>query len=247
MDEGCPLRGITDTRLVSQRRIDIRLDCDGLEAGGVLLIGVKTRDGSSAVEDLRRLRRQHPHLVVFVHLDRTPGCMAHATQLARAGADELFVVENERDEADLGRALVARLRAPPPQRPLKSLAERNIPLWPMRVASHLLRNGYHAISVSRVAGFFGRSVRTLRNDAYRAHLPTPTDVARIGRWLHLLELSRRGINDSSEHARRLGFATATELRQWKWRLRMSADREPRIRELLEEFGVLNNLTNIGAT
>lgn len=195
-----------------------------LARGGILLLGARTADGASSLGALRRLRSKYPELVVYLcdRLDRD--LAAQMVRYARAGLDRFFVLESAGDRAALAECVRVRSLAPPPRAALRALSGAGLATRPQCLTEFALRNGHRGLSIAAVSQWFGVARRTLSWWCQIADLPPPRMLVRCARFLHHEELLSRGIVRASERAARLGFDTATELRQFLWKLRRTANR-----------------------
>jgi len=206
-------------RTLAARPVDILEDTSAFQTGGLLLLGARTSNGAPSLAALRELRRTYPHVLVFVCANRDSHVHGMLARYTVAGLDDLFTIQSPADLADLVRVVSKRVLTPPPVRALQALPGLGLESLPTRVAMHAFRNACGATGMTGVAARFGRSLRTVEAWCQAQGLPSLSDLCRCGRYLHLLELDRRGVRSTAEQAVRLGFGKPGNLRQWVWRLR----------------------------
>lgn len=241
VDRACDLATAPEIRGLRARVVDLREDVAVLDRGGVLLLGSRTTDGAHCELAVRDLRQRNPHVVIFVCAPWDKDVLHRLTTYARAGIDRLFTVEGRSDLATLMQVVSERIAAPPPQHELTVAADQVASGRPLRILRHAFRNGYRHEPLPDVAARFGCAVRTLGLYLDDAELPCPEDLFRCGRYLHDVELQRRGVRRPTERATRLGFETATAMRKWTARFRASVREEPRLAAFASRFSTLEPL------
>ena len=240
-DRGCGFWSEPWFRGLAAERIDVSSSSRVFDGGCVLLVGAAGQGRAASSGAVAELRRRNPLAVVYM-LARAgevePGMLA---QCARSGVDRVFTIGGRGDVADFVGVLSARLQAPLPERELLALADLELSGLTGALVEHALRNAWRDLSLSEIALHFGRSARTLGEQLQEAHLPCLRDLVRCGRYLHVAELRRLGVCSAREQARLAGFGSATEMRQWQWRLRNAIRREPRLHAFAFRFPSLRLL------
>ena len=237
IDRGCDLGSEAGFRRLSPKMIDIRRDHDEarLARGGVLLLGSRTADGRPAFGALSELRHRYPHLVVYVCTRGDDLALGWIVRYTRAGADRFVTVGCERELADLVECVAERIQAPPPALEMCDLQVTMPASRGLRIALHCLRNAHRQQRLPGVAEHFGVALRTLLDYLVQSGLPCASDVCRVGRFLHLVELVRRGVRSPCEQAQRLGFSSATGMRKAKWQLRSTMATDSRTAAFVGRF------------
>lgn len=244
VDAGCQVVSTELRRALRAAHVDVTGDVSPMAArGGILLLGARTADGASSLGALRRLRATRPELVVYL-CDRLDRALAEQlVRYARAGLDRFFALESAEDEAAFAECVRMRSLAPLPEEELRALADLALSGLTGALVEHALRNAWQELSVSEVSSHFGRSPRSIEESLQKANLPSLHDLVRCGRYLHLLELKRAGVNPARERARRAGFGSATDARKWQWLLRDSLRKKPRLREFAVRLPALRSLAD----
>jgi hypothetical protein len=243
LDRGCEIDLEPALPSIPVIRVDVLRDEKRLNGGGVLLLGARTADGDLSLKALRDLRRRNPHLIVFLCTGWERAVTGSLARYTRAGLDRYFPIGSQSDLSDLVQFLSMRVLAPPPEIALRSIATLKIARLPSELMRHAFRNSQCAESMVVVAKRFGHALRTLEGWLHDAMLPGANMLFRCGRFLHLQELDQRGVRDVDERALRLGFDTPTDLRQWRWRLRRSAQLDQRMPSLVRAISLLEPLLN----
>ena len=163
--------------------------------------------------------------------------MALLPKYSRAGADEFVTVGGASDVEDLAEMVIARRQTPPPRKELRQM-EAGEPTWSMDVVRHCVRNSWRHLSPGKVAERFGIAPRTLRDRLADAQLPRPSDLCRMGHFLHAVELMRHGVTAPAEVAQRLGFGSATDMRKRKWQLAKTVEADHRAAAFASQYGSL---------
>ena len=211
--------------------------------GGVFLVRPPRAGEVARLERLQALRRRWPHVVIYAVdvdlVDISTAGPPRAQMRLRQAVDAVLASEAVSRTCDVGSLIATRAAAPPPLRELSALAADDaLGGWGRWVALFALRNAYGALDAHAVAAHARRSLRTLELDVAQAGLPALGDLIRCGRVLHAVELLRRGVGDSSDRARRLGFADSTVMRQYVWRLKQAARGKVRLQAFVDRLPAL---------
>ena len=196
----------------------------------ILVIGSGGTKGMDFAETVSALRRHAPHVIIVV-CARSHTEFDLLPRFARAGIDEFVPLLGAGDISYLVQLISERRQVSPPAQELFELATIGTGGWELSAVLHCLRNAHRPRSVDDVAARLGYSARRFRELLVDAQYPGPRDVLKCGRFLYAAELRERGIVVASELARRLGFATATEMRKQCGQLR----RAVRSRTALQRF------------
>lgn len=235
VDAGCEVVEESALRQLAARRLDALRDAGRLKDGGILLFGARTSDGAPSLAGLRALRRENRHVLAFACVRTDSHVHRDLARYTLAGLDQLFILESPADLSDLVRTVTERALTPPPLRALQTLPELGLERLPMCVVEHAFRNSPGASSLIDVAQRFRRSLRTIEHWCDAAAMPAVSELFRLGRYLHITQLETQFTISATERASRLGFQTATNMRQWIWRLRRSVLANQRLREFVPRF------------
>lgn len=171
------------------------------------------RDGSRSetAAMIRTLKTRFPSLPVLVYCRFTRAGMRVALAAAKAGADDVIV----RGCDDSGEELRTTLDAARASCAVSVLTEELWALIPPKalpLVQYCLLNGAKAPTVAGVAFALGTSRRTLVARAAEAGLPSPRLLIGWGRLIAAGDLLARSNCSVEQVAHRLGFGSASELR-----------------------------------
>jgi len=247
VDQACALAREPGIRALHPVAIDVQdaRRIHLLEPGGLLLLGARTRDVASAVRTLRALRGRCPHVTIILCATWDEVGRVPIHKWTRAGADELVTFGETMDVVEVLRIVAERAKAPPPAEELKLLQATRSSSWVLDAVLHGLRNSCGELHPADLARRFGYSVRAFRDYLSEAKFPTPRDVCRCGRFLHLAELIDLGVQWPPEQAQRLGFADAAEMRKKRWQLGKAVRRDKRLAAFVTGFPRLAALLGMG--
>lgn len=230
VDRGCAAAWPELDRAVeglAHARVDVAAQLTSWNEGScadaiIVIVGSRSADGLPSDELVRELRRILPHVAVYVCARRGERVLDRVKLYARAGADDLIVLDSWVDARNFHEVIAARMEAPPPERELRLFHEA-IPASEGRtIGLYCLRNGHCSTTVTDLAAYFGTSCDTLANRLKVRGLPSPVWMLRWGYELAFRELWRWGICARAEIARRLGVDTTAALRMRRRRLRACA-------------------------
>ncbi len=185
----------------------------------VALVGLRQSDGLPSEDLVQRLRGHSPALAIHVCAAGPHGLGERLVRFARAGADDVFVLDSAANSRALRAAVIARLLAPAPERVLRRFAAHFGPSEVTSMALHMLRNGFAARTVEQMARCFGLHRATLHERLRAEGFPSAGCLLRLSCDLHARELEPvRGLT-RDVIARRVGRSGAPALRAVRWRLR----------------------------
>lgn len=185
----------------------------------VVIVGSRSADGLPSDELVRELRRFLPHVAVYVCARNGERVLDRVKLYARAGADDLIVLDSWADARNFHGIIAARVAAPPPEPELRLFHEAIPASVGRTIGLYCLRNGHCSTTVTDLAAYFGTNGDTLANRLRVRGLPSPVWMLRWGYELAFRELWRCGVCARAEIARRLGVDTTAALRVRRRRLK----------------------------
>lgn len=186
----------------------------------LIILGAHTSNGETSDALAGRIRALLPGASILVCTRRAERGHLRICEYARAGVDDLFLIETPGELMALLDEIRARLAAPPPVNVLCELSTakptrgRTIALW-------CVRNGYRKRTVNAVGAWFDIDPKTANRLCADGGFVNASSLLRSGRLFHLQEIRRRTRISNAEIARRLGFADAKALDVFRARARRS--------------------------
>ncbi|MCC6319782.1 MAG: hypothetical protein IT361_19075 [Gemmatimonadaceae bacterium] len=211
----------TLTRCHSPVRVAIRqVSPATLGAARLVVFGSRTSEGASTERDIRQLRRAHPHVGIIVCGERRAGTHLRLQHLFIAGADDVFLTDLAGAMDAFAAAVQVRVAAPVPEveiRAVHDCLEANR-LRPVVLAC--LRNGHRVWRVGDVATRFRFNRSHLARLLRQEGLPSIGCLLRLGRLLHVRELTTNSGEGATAATEALEGLTPTALRALRMRHRV---------------------------
>ena len=193
-------------------------DLGSLVDASLIILGAHTSGGETSDALAARIRALLPGPSIFVCTRGAERGHLRICEYARAGVDDLFLIDTPADVDALLDAVRARVGAPPPLNVLceisagKSSRGRPIALW-------CVRNGYRKRTMTAVVRWFGVDPKTANRHCVEGGFASAPALLRSSRLYHSEEIRRRSHVSSAEIARRLGFGDAKALEIFRARAR----------------------------
>lgn len=199
---------------------------DLLDEGGALLVtraslvvvGCPRRDDPRSRFLIRTLRQKNVHASILVIGWMREGAPRRFGELARYGADDVFLFDLAAEGDRFSQQVSRRLSVPALESALDIVAE-DVHDQPVRaIASWCVRNAYLRVSTGRASAYFDRDCGTLQRWFSRAGLPSVAEIIAAARMAHA-DFLRDSLRWNAEcAAEALGLDSAAALRMLRRRM-----------------------------
>ena len=201
-------------------RLVRRGESSSVVGASLIILGAHTSSGETSDALAARIRALLPVASIFVCTRRSERGHLRICEYARAGVDDLFVVDTPAELTAFLDEVRARLAAPPPMNVLCELSATK-PSRGRAIALWCIRSSYRKRTVKSVVDWFDIDPKTANRHCADGGFVHTSSLLRSGRLYHLEEIRRRTHVSSPEIARRLGFGDAKALDVFRARARRS--------------------------